>query len=249
MLKVKNLSFSYYKNHLVLDDVSFEIGDNECVVLLGPNGVGKSTLISCILGNNNYKQGEIYFDDKNQKELSYKERADYISYVPQLINGTDLTVKETILLGRLPYYKFYPNKTDYQKVDEIISRFNLENTKDKCTNEISGGERQMVNIARALIQESSLVIFDEPTSNLDIKVRQDVINIINKEKSNHSFFISMHDINEALKIGDRFIFLKEGRIKGIYKYEEIDESLLYEVYGVKASIVSSKKGKYIIYED
>ena len=249
MLKISNLSFSYLKNNKVLDDVSFEVKENECVILLGPNGVGKSTLLNCILSNQKVREGDIIFDDKSIKELSFKEKADYLSYVPQLINGTDLTVKETILLGRLPYYKFYPNKDDKEKVDEYIARFNLGNIKDKCTNQISGGERQKVNIARSLIQDSKYILFDEPTSNLDIRAKLEILNIIKKEKQNHSFLISMHDINEALEIGDKFVFLKEGKIKKVCHKDEIDETLLNDVYGVKSKIINTKKGKYIIYEN
>lgn len=249
MLKISHLSFSYLKSNKVLDDVSFDVNNNECVILLGPNGVGKSTLLNCILSNQKIKEGDIIFDDKSIKELSFKEKADYLSYVPQLINGTDLTVNETILLGRLPYYKFYPNKIDKEKVNEYISRFNLEKIKDKCTNQISGGERQRVNITRSLIQDSKYILFDEPTSNLDVKAKLEIINIIKKEKQNHSFLISMHDINEALEIGDKFIFLKEGKVKKICKEDEIDEALLNEVYDVKSKIIKTEKGKYIIYEN
>ena len=190
------------------------------------------------------------FDDKPIKEVSHKEISDYISYVPQLLNGTDLTVEETILLGRLPYYKVYPNKEDYREVEEIITKFKLENLKDKLTNEISGGERQKVNIARAFIQNSKLVIFDEPTSNLDIKAQLEILNLIKKEKveQEKSFLISMHDINQALSIGDKFIFLKEGKIIKICTKNDITSQLIDEVYDVHSKIIKDEKGETIVYE-
>ncbi len=250
MIKVNNVSFHYIKNKEVLSNVSFDIKDGECVILLGPNGVGKSTLISLILGVNKLQTGEIIFDDINLKDLKPKDRSDYIAYVPQLVEGNSLTVTDTILLGRLPYYKIYPNKIDFQKVDEIIERFNLAHLKDSQTNEISGGERQKVSIARGFVQNSKIVIFDEPTSNLDIKAQLEVLSLIKNEKQNNkSFLISMHDINQALEIGDKFIFLKEGKIKYNVNKDEIDEKLLMDVYGVKSKIIVDEKGKHIIYEN
>ena len=249
MLKVSNLFFSYNKNKKVLDDVSFDIKQGECVILLGPNGVGKTTLLSLLLGNNKTKEGSISYFDKDIKELNAKEKADYISYVPQLISGNDLTVFDTVILGRLPYYKIYPNKNDINLTNEYISKFGLQELKDKQTNQISGGERQIVSLVRGLIQESKLLIFDEPTNNLDINAQLRVLDIIKEEKKkNKSFLISMHDINQALAIGDKFIFLKNGKIYAICSKNEIKEAIIDEVYNVKSKIIKLEKGDYVIYE-
>ena len=249
MLKVSNLSFSYNKNKKVLDDVSFDIKQGECVILLGPNGVGKTTLLSLLLGNNKTKEGSISYFDKDIKELSAREKAGYISYVPQLISGNDLTVFDTVILGRLPYYKIYPNKNDINLTNEYISKFGLQELKDKQTNQISGGERQIVSLVRGLIQESKLLIFDEPTNNLDINAQLRVLDIIKEEKKkNKSFLISMHDINQALAIGDKFIFLKNGKIYANCSKNEIKEAIIDEVYNVKSKIIKLEKGDYVIYE-
>lgn len=250
MLKVSNVFFHYQSNKEVLKDVSFEINRGECVVLLGPNGAGKSTLLSLILGANKPKKGEICLENKQIDKISNKERAHYLSYVPQLLNGNDLTVRETILLGRLPYYKIYPNKNDFEKVKEMVDKFNLGELVDKQTIEISGGERQKVNIARAFIQDSQIVIFDEPTSNLDIKSQVDILSMIKEEKVNaqKSFLISMHDINQALHIGDRFIFLKDGKIHTIATRKDITSTLIDEIYGVHSKIIKTDNKEVIIYE-
>ena len=252
MISLKNISFSYVKDKEVLKDVSFDILDGECVILLGPNGVGKSTLISLVLGNNKLQKGTISFNEIDSSKLTPKLKADYLSYVPQLIDGTDLTVWDTILLGRLPYYKIYPTKKDKELIDSYIKNFSLEEIKDKQTNQISGGERQKVSILRGFIQDSKVIIFDEPTSNLDIKAQLDVINLIKNEKNknNKSFLVSMHDINQALAIGDKFVFLKDGRVHKICSKDDIDEKIIQEVYGVTAKIIiNDKGGKHIIYED
>ena len=249
MLKVNDLSFSYNKNKLVLDGVSFDVNEGECVVLLGPNGVGKTTLLSLLLGINKTKAGFIKYGDKEISELNAKEKADYISYVPQLIGGNDLTVFDTVILGRLPYYKIYPTKEDIRLTNEYISQFGLEDIRDKQTNQISGGERQIVSLVRGLIQQSQLLIFDEPTNNLDIHAQLRVLDIIKEEKKNKkSFLISMHDINQALSIGDKFIFLKNGKIFAICGKNEIKEAIIDEVYNVKSHIIKTEKGEFIIYE-
>ena len=249
MLKVNNLSFFYNKNKDVLTDVSFSIYEGECVVLLGPNGVGKTTLLSLLLGINKPKEGNITYGDKDIKELKAKEKAEYISYVPQLIAGNDLTVFDTVLLGRLPYYKIYPTRGDINLTNEYLKRFGLEEIKEKQTNLISGGERQIVSLVRGLVQQSKLLIFDEPTNNLDINAQLKVLDLIKEEKKNNkSILVSMHDINQALEIGDRFIFLKNGKIYEICKKNEIKEAIIDDVYNVKSHINKTEKGVFITYE-
>ena len=249
MLKVDNVSFFYNKGVNVLEDVSFSVYEGECVVLLGPNGVGKTTLLSLLLGVNKPKEGNIYYDEKNLKDLKAKEKAAYISYVPQLIQGNDLTVFDTVLLGRLPYYNVYPSRTDLELTNEYLERFGLNSIRDKQTNQISGGERQIVSLVRGLVQQSKLLIFDEPTNNLDINAQLKVLNLIKEEKKNNkSFLVSMHDINQALEIGDRFIFLKNGKIYEICTKNDINEAIIDEVYNVKSAINKTEKGVFITYE-
>ena len=251
MINVKNVSFSYVKNKIVLNDVSFDIKEGECVILLGPNGVGKSTLISLILGANKLQEGEISFDNVPLKDLKPKQKAEYLAYIPQLIKGNDLTVYDTIILGRLPYYGIYPNKKDKELTEEYINKFHLQEIKEKQTNQISGGERQIASIARGFIQDSKVVIFDEPTSNLDISTQLRVLNFIRdeKENKNKSFLISMHDINQAMSIGDKFIFLKDGQVYKICSKEEITKEIIDYVYNINSKFIKTDKGDYVIYEN
>ncbi len=251
MISVKNISFSYVKNKIVLNDISFDIKEGECVILLGPNGVGKSTLISLILGVNKLQEGEISFDDIPLKNLKPKQKAGYLAYIPQLIKGNDLTVYDTIILGRLPYYGIYPNSKDKELTEEFINKFNLQEIKEKQTNQISGGERQITSIARGFIQDSKVVIFDEPTSNLDISTQLRVLNFIRdeKENKNKSFLISMHDINQAMSIGDKFVFLKDGQVYKICSKEEITKEIIDYVYNINSKFIKTEKGDYVIYEN
>ena len=250
MISLKNVSFSYNRSRQIIKNISFDIDEGECVVLLGPNGVGKTTLIKCLLGLYKLDEGEILFNERSLKSLSSKEKAKYVSYVPQLIEGNALTVSEIIMLGRLPFYQLYPSKNDYEKVKEMILKFHLENIKDSRSDEISGGERQKMSIARGLIQEAKLVVFDEPTSNLDIKNQLDILSFINEQKQhNQSFLISMQDINQALSIGDRFLFLKEGEVFALCSKKDITSKLIDEVYQIKSKITEIGGDIYVTYEN
>ena len=130
MLEVKNLSFSYSKNKKVLDDVSFVINQGEIVIILGPNGAGKSTLLNCLIGEEKILSGEILFDGKVKKDISKEEKNNLLAYVPQLIEGNDLTVRETILLGRLTKFGLYPSKKDYEIIlfffRDILLNFSIK---------------------------------------------------------------------------------------------------------------------------
>lgn len=250
MLEVKNLSFSYSKNKKVLDNVSFVINEGEIVIILGPNGAGKSTLLNCLIGEEKILSGEILFDGKVKKDISKEERNNLLAYVPQLIEGNDLTVREIVLLGRLTKFGLYPSMKDYEIVDSIIESLNLSELRDRTTASLSGGERQKVAIARAVVQESSTILFDEPTSNLDIKAQLDVLTIIKNEikEKTKSALISMHDINQALSIGDKFIFLVDNKVKAVVSKGEITPELLEDTYGVKSKIINIDNKEVIIYE-
>ena len=251
MIKISDLSFSYIKDKAILKNISFDIPDGKCVILLGPNGVGKSTIIKCILGNLKIQQGNISFDGKNIKELSAKEKSSLVAFVPQLIKGNDLTVKETITLGRLPYFRIYPNQKDNEEVNRVIKQFHLEEIEDRQTNEISGGERQKVAIARALVQGAKTILFDEPTSNLDIKAQLEVVDVLKQiiQTGDNSLLISMHDINLALSLGDLFVFLKDESIYQICTKEEITEEILSEVYQTNIKLIEKNRRKIVIYEN
>ena len=251
MIKISDLSFSYIKDKAILKNISFDIPDGKCVILLGPNGVGKSTIIKCILGNLKIQQGNIGFDGKNIKELSAKEKSSLVAFVPQLIKGNDLTVKETITLGRLPYFRIYPNPKDNEEVNRVIKQFHLEEIEDRQTNEISGGERQKVAIARALVQGAKTILFDEPTSNLDIKAQLEVVDVLKQiiQTGENSLLISMHDINLALSLGDLFVFLKDESIYQICTKKEITEEILSEVYQTNIKLIEKNRRKIVIYEN
>ena len=251
MLKINNLTFKYHKKApLVLDDVSFTLNDGEIGIVLGKNGVGKSTLFKLIVGLIKPVSGEILINDINLNKLKIKDRAKMIAYVPQSIQFGDLSVYETILSGRVSFYSLFPSKKDEEIVQNVIKEMGLEGFLNKNVNELSGGEKQKIAIARALVQEPKVLIFDEPTGNLDIGNEQLILNEARKIciKKNISVLISIHDISIASYYGDKFFLLKDNKIKYSGNKEVINENNISDIFDVKATIKDIDNKKFIYIE-
>ncbi|MBQ7653045.1 MAG: ABC transporter ATP-binding protein [Clostridia bacterium] len=230
LLEVKNLSFSYSKKS-VLENVSFTIEPSSVTVILGANGAGKSTLIKILAGIYKY-QGDIFYQDVNVKEIKKKTYASYVSYVPQSPSFVSSTVVDAILLGRLPLFTA-PSKKDYQRVYEVIEELGLEDFAMKDVTKLSGGEQQKVALARAFVGESTITLLDEPTANLDLKNCFETIKTLKKSAANgKSIVLSMHDVNDALDVGDRFIVLKDNGVLAEGDVSVLTAELLSEVYGL-----------------
>lgn len=251
MLKVENVSFKYHKNSpLILDDISLNLNDGEIGIILGKNGVGKSTLFKLIVGLIKPKSGEIFIDENNLNKMKFKDRAKLISYVPQTIEFGDLSVYETILSGRVAHYSLFPSKKDEEIVQKIIKEMHLEGFLNKNVNELSGGERQKIAIARALVQEPKVLIFDEPTGNLDIGNEQLILDEAHKicRNKNISILISIHDISIASYYGDKFFLLKDNKIKYSGDKKIINEINISDIFDVKATIKDIDNKKFIYIE-
>ncbi len=249
MLNIQNLSFRYGKKApLVLNGLNLTLKDGETGVLLGKNGSGKTTLFKTILGFEKQEAGKIIFNDKNLDRLSRRERAELIAYVPQDIQLGDLSVFDTVLLGRLPYFGLKASKSDEEITGSILKEMGLFELASRNTEELSGGEKQKVAIARALVQEPKLLVFDEPTGNLDIANEQLILKEIlrvAKEKG-IGVLTSLHDLNQALSIGDVFFFVKDGKVISSGDSSIVTEELIKDVYDAEVSIIDHKGKKIII---
>ena len=241
MLKVNHLSFSYSKNNNVIDDVSFSLKEGKINVLLGPNGIGKSTILKCVNGILKAQEGEILIFDKNIKEYKNKELARTIAYVEQSPHIDNLNVYETIMLGRTPYMTFSPSKEDKQIVNKVIEEIGLEDLLHRNISSLSGGERQKVMIALALASNSKILLLDEPTANLDIKNALMIMNLIKSliKKEKLTALISMHDISLAYNYGDYFLCMKDKNIKYALDKIELNSGVLQEIYDVKIKLEDS----------
>ena len=176
MLKVNGLSFSYPQGKgKAIENLSFELEEGNVLVLLGPNGAGKSTLLKLLLGSLKQTQGEIFFKGKSLSWSKASERAKLVSYLPQSTPLPSLTVWETVLSGRAGLFRFKPGPNDEQAAIDALKRVGIEHLSTRMANELSGGERQKVALARALAQGGDLLLFDEPTSNMDILSRRQTL--------------------------------------------------------------------------
>ncbi|MCR5211816.1 MAG: ABC transporter ATP-binding protein [Lachnospiraceae bacterium] len=246
MIEIKDLSFRYSRfSDNVLKGVNLTLGDGEIGILLGKNGSGKTTLFRNILGSNRPATGSILFDGKDITRLSRRERARLIAYVPQHIHFGELSVFDSIMLGRISYFGLSAGAEDISVVNRIIDEMGLSAIAHRNAEELSGGEKQKVAIARSLAQEPKLLIFDEPTGNLDIANEQLIIRESKKlsREKGISILSSLHDLNEALDLGDRFFFLKDGRILFEGGIDVFSQETITKTFDAKVRIteVSGKK--------
>ena len=249
MLKVDDLHFRYSKfSRPVLNGASLELNAGEIGILLGKNGSGKTTLFKNILGIHTSDSGIIQFDGENLAKMPRRERARRIAYVPQDIHFGALSVFDSILMGRVSYFGLKASVDDYVAVEKIISDMGLTSFAHRNVDELSGGERQKIAIARAMAQEPKLMVFDEPTGNLDIANEQLIIEEARKlaKEKNISILSSLHDLNQALYFGDKFFFLKDGIVKYAGGREIVTESVIKDIFDINVRIVEIDKQKVIL---
>ena len=250
MLNINNLHFGYSKNNEILKGISLSLSAGEIGVVLGQNGAGKSTLFKNILGLVKPSQGEITIDGIDMINIKPKLRAQKIAYVAQNVELPMLSVYETILMARLPYYALAPSKKDREIVFSIIREFGLEHYMNKMATELSGGEKQIVAIARALAQEPDLLVFDEPTSNLDISrelLLEEKATKVAKEK-NIAIIMAVHDLNLAYDVGDKFFFINNGEIIAEGDKASFNEDNINKTFGRKCTIKNIDGSTYIKFE-
>lgn len=249
MLKVENLRFRYGSHGApVLRGVDLELEQGQIGILLGKNGSGKTTLFKNILGIHSPGGGSIRFDGEDLLKMPRRERARRIAYVPQDIHFGALSVFDSILMGRISYFGLKAGPEDYEAVEKILREMGLEAFAQRNVEELSGGERQKVAIARAMAQEPKLMVFDEPTGNLDIANEQLIMAEAKKlaREKHIGILSSLHDLNQALFFGDRFFFLKDGVVKYAGGPECINESVIRDVFDVDVRIAQLDGQKIIL---
>lgn len=246
---IESLVFNY-ASETILRDVTLTIESGESVAILGPNGAGKTTLLKCIDGLLQYKRGTIRIDEENLRELGREQLARRISYVPQATGSLfPIKVFDMVLLGRSPYIKWNSSKSDQLKTLAAMKKMCVENLAIRNFNEISGGQQQKVIIARALAQDTNILLFDEPISNLDIRHQIEVMDIVKElvEQLRVTSVMVLHDLNMAGRYSDKIVLMHEGRIFAVGAPPKIlTKENIAIVYGVDAQIETVDGKPYII---
>lgn len=240
LLTSKDLSFSYQE--AVLKGVSATFSEGEFVGLIGPNGVGKTTLLSLLMGTLKPEKGEVLLYKDNITTCIRKDIARKISYVPQDTHMSyPFLVREVVAMGRNPYLGRFEveHQRDLDAVETALKQTDLTHMAEKSVTELSGGERQRVMIARAIAQETPIILLDEATANLDIAHQLDILNLLQTLKAQGRLIISsLHDLSMASRFCDRLLLLHEGRlVKDGAPADVLTVENMKRYFGVEVEIV------------
>lgn len=239
---VKDGCFGYANGRQILNYINFEVQEREILSILGSNGVGKTTLLKCTLGLLNWKSGETLIDGKSLRGMKHTEIWRHIGYVPQAkLSAFSYTVEEMVLLGRNSHLKMLeqPGRKDREIASDCIDRIGIGHLKGKLCSKLSGGELQMVLIARALTAEPKLLILDEPESNLDFKNQLIVLETIKnlRDEDGISSIVNTHYPEHAISISDKALILnRDGSSVSGPAHSSIIEENLEKAFGVNVKI-------------
>ncbi|MGL4773396.1 MAG: ABC transporter ATP-binding protein [Clostridium sp.] len=236
-LQVNNLCFSIDEKE-ILKDVSLMVEEGAFIGVIGPNGSGKSTLLKNIYRYYKPKSGTILFDNKDLSKMKEKECAREIAVLAQEgSTNFDFTVEQIVKMGRYPYKSIFEeySKLDLKMVEEMLDKVGLLKYKYRSFKELSGGEKQRVLIARALVQNTDFLILDEPTNHLDIGYQIQLMDLV--KGLNVTTLAAIHDMNLASMYCDYLIVMKDGAIKRFGQVKEvINSEMLKEIFGVNAYV-------------
>ena len=250
MMEVKNISYHYHGGGEVLKDVNFTLEQGQFLAILGNNGVGKSTLLKCLNKILKADSGELLLDGESILQMSNHQVSRRIAFVSQTVPNTQMTVHDVVMLGRRPYMKWGFTEKDHQIVHSAMDRLNLESLRGRFLNQLSGGERQKVMLARALAQQPKLLLLDEPTSSLDIHNQYQVLQIV-QELCHHdglTAVVVIHDLNLALRFCDQFLLLRQGQVYANGDYRILTPEALKAVYQIDGRVVEVENQRMVLVE-
>jgi len=240
----------FFGSHRVLDDISFVLEGGKILALVGPNGSGKSTLIKTITRIHDPSAGVISLDGTDIRCINPVDLAMKIGYVPQHFTFTLYsTVFETVLLGRRRYIRWSVSDEELSRVQAALDALGMGDLAGAYMDQLSGGERQKVFIARALAQAPSVFLFDEPTSALDIRYQIGVMETMRRitREQESAMIVAVHDLNLAYRYADAVLVLDHGRVAGYGEpHEVLTPDCIQRVYGVESFVVSNEHGKFIV---
>lgn len=225
MLKVQGLSFYYHRDKEVLKDISFQLERHDILCLLGPNGTGKTTMLRCLLSLNKIKNGTIEIDGVDFTKASVRERAEMVAYVPQ---ATAMAFSyesfEVVLMGRIAHLPTggKPTAKDKAIAYEVMEKLGITHLIHKDFNRMSGGEKQMILVTRALVQQSRILVMDEPTANLDYSNQVKILQVIKDlAEEGYAILMASHFPNHAFLACNKVALMRDGVIMAQGNPEDI----------------------------
>jgi iron complex transport system ATP-binding protein len=234
---LKQISCTYH--HLpVVKQISFEVHPGEILALIGPNGVGKTTLLRAMARLMRPAEGKVILAGKNLWQTSTRDTARRLAFASQVGDGSwDATVEQVVALGRAPHRGWFMPLTEQDRkvVQRAIKQVELEEIRERISTELSGGEQQRVILARVLAQEPSILLLDEPTAHLDLKYQTEILSLIHRlaHRDGLAVVISLHDLNLAAIYADRLALLSRGAVDALGTPKEVmTAERLSRVYGV-----------------
>ena len=243
MLSIDSISASY-SSQPFLREISFQVKPGQVVALIGPNGAGKTTLIraiSCILP---LLSGRVTAFEKDLHKISPLERARLLGVVPQARQlPPSYTVYQTVLIGRTPYLGWLgqPGTQDLQRTRWALERTALEHLGERRINELSGGEQQLVLLARTLAQDTPILLLDEPTAHLDLHHQSTLLKLVRElaREKDLAILMAIHDLNLVAQHSDRVILMVDGQVQSQGTPSEVlTASLLSQAYQVPLQVIS-----------
>lgn len=251
LLEARELSFSYDGKRDVLKSVSLALNKGEFVGVLGPNGAGKSTLLRCLLRILSPHSGDVTCQGTSLSHLSRLALAQQLSYVPSSIDlEFAFTVRDVVAMGRTPYLgAFRPEGAEDQRaVSAALAATDLTHLESRSFRELSDGEARRVLLARAIAQETNVMLLDEPNANLDLKHAQELMRMIRTKTTNGAGVLaSLHDINLASRSCDRLVLLSKGTVYASGKPGDVlTADNIYSVFDVRARIVDEDRDRPMV---
>jgi iron complex transport system ATP-binding protein len=256
ILEARGLAFSYGKTGGLFRNVSFSLGRGKLMSIIGPNGAGKSTLLNCLMNLLTPNKGSVFLRGRPLAEMDVRETARAIGYVPQIhVPVYSYSVRDFVVMGRTPYLGSFqqPGRRDYALVDAALEELGIERLRERAYTELSGGERQQVLIARAIVQQPEIVILDEPTSYLDYGNQQRILRLIERmTDKGYTVIMTTHvpdhvirlgglagilDGNGDFTVGQAELLLTSERLSGLYNS---DIRLIYVPEAGRAVCVAAR---------
>lgn len=250
-IQIDNLFFSYGAEN-ILENISMTFAANRISFIMGNNGSGKTTLLKNIMGFLTPQSGTIQIQGENKVALDYKAMSHMISYVPQAIKlNTDFSVIDYLSLGRTPHMRVL-NKlsdSDYQIIEMFAEKLGITELLDATFNKLSGGQKQIVAIARSLIQDTPIIILDEPMSALDIGKQVDLLRILWEQTlEGKTIILTTHNPNHALAVESDSCFIAKGRVVAMGRSDDIIQNdLLNEIYGSNIRLDQGQRSKSVVF--